>query len=122
MTTSEFKQSQIALACWRASPGERHTVMLAVCQVFMNRAKAGWFQSDLYENAWRWLFENNGGFPDTRDPEFQQLLAKIDSVTSGLVSDKTDGAIHFVSQDKLVDNPAAQIKITTRIGNLVFFK
>lgn len=123
MTVTDFKQSQVALACWRAAQTELHQTMLAVCQVFLNRAAAGWYDGDLYENCYHWLEENPGEFPDTRDPQFQQLLSRIDSVTSKLVSDVTGRAIYFVPK---VDFDEAilpsQYSITTTIGSLVFIK
>ena len=53
MDASSFKSSIVALACWRAAPFDLHQAQLAVCQVFMNRAKEGWFDGDLYENCFR---------------------------------------------------------------------
>jgi hypothetical protein len=97
--------------------------MLAVCQVFLNRAAAGWYDGDLYENCWRWLEENPGEFPDTRDPQFQQLLSRIDSVTSKLVSDVTGGAIYFAPKPELDESSLPKgYNITTTIGGLVFVK
>lgn len=119
MTTSDYKTAQIATACWRAAPSELHSVMLAVCQVFINRAAAG--TTDLYEEATKWLVDNPGDFPDTREPQFGQMLAKLDSVTSGMVSDKTGGALYFVPREKLTDL-AEVFSVTTTIGNLVFIK
>ena len=121
MTTSEFKQGQVALACWRAAKGELHQVMLAVCQVFMNRAAAGWYDGDLYENVIRWLAENPGEFPDTRDPQFQSLLARLDTVISGMASDKTGGALYFAQgfEDEIL---VGGFTITTKIGGLTFVK
>ena len=120
MDISSFKSSIVALACWRAAPADLHQVQLAVCQVFMNRAKEGWFSGDLYENCYRWLEENPGEFPDTRDPQFGYLLSKLESVTSGLVSDKTDGAMYFMHQTEVPEKLAGVV--TTTIGNMVFLK
>ena len=123
MTTTDFKQSQIALACWRAARTELHQTMLAVCQVFMNRAAAGWYDGDLYENCCMWLSENPGEYPDPRDPQFQQLLSRIESVTSKLVSDVTGGAIYFTPKSELDEEALPKrYSITTTIGNMVFIK
>ena len=120
MDASSFKSSIVALACWRAAPFDLHQAQLAVCQVFMTRAKDGWFDGDLYENCFRWLEENPGSFPDPRDPQFGHLLSKLESVTSGLVTDKTGGAMYFLHRDAVPEKLAGLI--TTTIGSLVFFK
>jgi hypothetical protein len=116
MTTSDFKLAQIALACWRAAQGELHQVMLAVAQTFMNRG------GDLYEETTKWLSDNPGAFPDPRDPQFQQLLARLDSVTIGLAKDVTDGAWAFVRKTDLQPDMLQAFSITTQIGGLVFVK
>jgi hypothetical protein len=93
--------------------------MLAVCQTFMNRARA--VQQDIYRVAASYIDENpDGDFPDIRDPQFQNLISKIEAVLDGRVPDKTDGALWFVPKDKLVPNLLTPYKITTTIGNLVF--
>ena len=122
MTSSDFVKSVIALACWRAAQSELHTTMLAVCMVFINRAQAGYFNSDLYENCAQWLKENPGDFPDTRDPQFQQMLAKLDSVTSGMVSDRTGGALWFYPKDQLEVTLPKPYSIVATIGGLVFVR
>ena len=118
MTTSDYTKSIIALACWRAASTELHSVMLSVCMVFKNRSDAGWFEGDVYENAWRWLLENPGEFPDVRDPQFQQLLNKLDLVLTGMVADKTGGALWFAPR---TEEPIGGT-ITTTIGGLTFVR
>jgi hypothetical protein len=120
MTTSDYAKSQIATACWRAAKSELHPIMLAVCQVFMNRAAAGWFDSDLYENCTHWLVENPGEFPDLRDPQFQSLLSRLETVTSGMASDKTEGALYFANKQDLPEK--IEGTVTTTIGGIVFIK
>jgi len=121
MDASSFKSAVVALSCWRAAPTELHQAQLAVCQVFMNRAKEGWFDGDLYENCWRWLEEQEpDDFPDPRDPQFGYLLSKLESVTSGLVSDKTGGATYFTHRTQISECFTGVI--TTTIGGMVFFK
>ena len=118
MIANDFNNSIIALACWRAAKTELPPVMLAVCQVFKNRADAGWFDHDLYQNCVQWLIENPGDFPDTRDPGFRQMMVKLDSVTSGSVPDRTGGAMYFCPKSQLLEKIEGQI--TTTIGNVVF--
>jgi hypothetical protein len=86
--------------------------------VFRNRAAAGWFDGDLYENATKWLEENPGPHPDVRDPQFLQLLANLDVVTLGMAQDKTDGALYFAP--KTTEKIAGTI--TATMGQMIFFK
>ena len=118
MTTSDYIKSQIATACWRAAKSELHSAMLSVCMVFKNRADAGWFEGDIYLNVCQWLVENPGEFPDVRDPQFQQLLNKLETVTSGMVPDKTGGALWFgpKTEDPIAGN------ITMTYGSLIFVR
>lgn len=118
MTTSDYTKSIIALACWRAASTELHSAMLCVGMVFKNRANAGWFFGDVYENAWRWLEENPGEFPDVRDPQFQSLVNKLDLVLEGSAMDKTGGALWFTS--KLAEK--IEGVITTTVGSLAFVR
>ena len=122
MTISEFKNGQIALACWRAARFELHLVMLCVCQVFLNRAKGNWYEGDLYENCIHWLAENPGEFPDPRDPQFLQLLNNLESITSGLVPDKTGGALWFAPTASLESRLPDTFSVTTTIGGMSFIK
>ena len=119
-TISDYSNSIIATACWRAAKDDLHSVMLAVCQVFQNRTKSSGL--DVYEEAARFLEERPGGFPDTRDPQFQQLLARLPSVLSGDVSDKTGGAWWFLPKDDLVPGMLSAFQITTTIGSLTFVR
>ena len=117
-TTSDYTKSIIALACWRAAQTELHSAMLCVAMVFKNRADAGWFFGDVYENAFRWLVENPGNFPDTRDPQFQALLNKLDLVLEGTAADKTGGALYFTSRlEEKIEGT-----ITTTVGGLTFVR
>jgi hypothetical protein len=120
MTSSDFTKSVIALACWNAAKGELHPIMLSVCQVFSNRAKAE--EKEVYEVASWWLVEHPPEFPDEREPQFQQLLAKLDNVLDGLVPDRTDGALWFVSKDKLQPDMLKAFKISAQIGQFYFVR
>lgn len=117
-SVSEFQKSVIALACWNAVAPEPHQAALLACMVFRNRAQAGWFDGDLYENCSRWLVENPPDeYPDGRDPAFQEFLAKLDGVVVGLVPDRTGGALYFARRDQ-VEKVAGQVVST--FGNLLF--
>lgn len=120
MSPDNFTKSVIALACWRPAQNELHSVMLAVCQVYMNQADAGWFKGNVYECANHWLMENPGEFPDEREPQFQQLLAKIDNVLAGLIPDKTGGAIYFARKSDVAERIEATI--TMSMGSMIFLR
>ena len=120
MTPTDFTTSIITLACWRAAKSELHSVMLAVCQTFMNRARAE--SVDVYQVASSFLRDMGDDFPDVRDPQFQALVSKIDAVLDGRVPDKTDGAIWFVSKDKLTPNLLQPYTRTAEIGQMIFVK
>jgi len=118
VTSSDFTQSVISLACWRAARSELHHVMLATAMVFKNRAEAE--GKDIYQVATEYLEENHEGFPDVRDPQFQQLVSKLDAVLAGLVPDKTGGALYFIAKDRLLPNMLQPFTITVTIGQMVF--
>ncbi len=118
MTPNDYSKSIIALACWRAAQTELHSAMLCVAMVFKNRADAGWYEGDIYTGACHWLDENPGAFPDTRDPQFQMLLGKLDLVLTGMAADKTSGALYFTS--KLAEK--IEGVVTTTVGNLTFVR
>jgi len=122
MTTSDFSASVVALACWTAAKEEPHSVMLAVCQTFLNRARAN--GTDIYDEAICYLEVNPSEFPDTRNPQFQALIAKISLVMEGQVPDKTGGALWFAPKSTLSQNPSLlePYSITSTFGNMVFCK
>jgi hypothetical protein len=123
LTTSDFTKSLIALACWRAARAELHHVMLGVLMVFMNRAvEEG---KEVYEVATEWLDEFTSeftGYPDERDPQFQQLLAKMDAILAGQVPDKTGGALWFTPKSNLESGLLSSFRITATIGQMVFLR
>jgi hypothetical protein len=86
----------------------------------MNRAAAQ--GTELYEEAVKWLLESPGEFPDPREPQFGQMISKLDTVTSGMVADKTGGALYFVRQDQLRPDLLTAHEITTKIGSITFVK
>lgn len=119
MSPHDFTQSVVALACWRAAKHETYQVMLSVCMVFKNRADDGWFDGDLYENCSRWLGENPGEFPDTRDPAFLNMLSRLEGVSSGFVPDKTGGALWFAPKSSEVQISG---QITCSMGQMNFIR
>jgi len=122
MNSSDFTTSLIVLASWRSAKDELHSVMLAACQTFMNRAKAN--GTDVYDEAINYLEINQDGRPDVRDPQFQALVGKINSVLDGQVPDRTGGALWFASKSTLSQSPnlLEPFTITATLGNMVFVK
>ena len=122
MTISDFTASVVILACWRAAKEELHSVMLAACQTFMNRAKAN--GTDVYDEATSYLEINQEGWPDVRDPQFQALVGKINSVLDGQIPDRTGGALWFAPKSTLSQSPnlLEPFTITATLGNMVFVK
>lgn len=122
MNSSDFTTSLIVLASWRAAKDELHSVMLAACQTFMNRAKAN--GTDVYDEALNYLEVNTKGWPDVRDPQFQALMGKINSVLDGQIPDRTGGALWFASKSVLSQSPdlLKPYTITVQLGNMYFVK
>ena len=122
MTTSDFTTSLVVLACWRAAREELHSVMLATGQTFMNRAKAN--GTDVYDEAVSYLEINQDGWPDVRDPQFQALVGKINSVLDGQIPDRTGGALWFAPKSTLSQSPSLlePYTITAQLGNMYFVK
>lgn len=122
MNASDFTTSLVVLASWRAAKEELHSVMLACCQTFMNRAKAN--GTDTYDEAVSYLEVNIDGWPDVRDPQFQSLLAKINSVLDGQIPDRTGGALWFAPKSTLSQSPnlLEPYTITAQLGNMYFVK
>jgi hypothetical protein len=123
MTTSDFTKSLIALACWRSASSELHQVMLGVLMVFKNQAEAS--GKEVYEIATSWIDEYGEeftGYPDERDPQFLQLLAKMDAILGGLVPDKTGGALWFVPKSHLKEGALQSFTQTCSIGQMTFWR
>jgi hypothetical protein len=122
LTTNDFTKSLIALACWRAAKTELHAVMLGALMVFKNRAEIE--HKEVYEVATAWLDEypDFSGYPDERDPQFQQLLAKMDAILGGLVPDKTGGALWFVPKSHLKEGALQSFTQTCSIGQMTFWR
>ena len=122
MNSYDFSTSFIVLASWRAAKDELHSAMLAACQTFMNRANAN--GTDVYDEAISYLEINTDGWPDVRDPQFQALVGKINSVLDGQIPDRTGGALWFANKSVLSRSPnlLEPYTITATLGNMVFVK
>lgn len=100
----EFEKSIVALACWREMRGEGVNAMLAVAFVLRNRAKSGWHNGSIYQNAIKLnqissmsvLGDRNTiKYPDVRDPDFQTLLHKLDAIYDDAPDMITSGARYY---------------------------
>ena len=123
ISPSDFTNSMIALACWRVAKTELHPAMLGVLMTFQNRAKAE--GKEVYEVVTGWLEEFSDvyfGYPDERDPQFQQLLTKMDAILAGLVPDKTGGALWFVPKAQMEKSVIQPFTITATIGQMTFLR
>lgn len=119
MTNDTFEKSIVALACWDAAKGEQLNGMLAVGSCLNNRAKAGWFNSSIYDNAVALCVENRiNQFPDVREPSFQNLLQLIDGIETRF--DLTNGGLWFCSAKEEKDT--SKTTFTGQVGQLQFFK
>jgi|SRR6185437_8768228 len=120
-TISDYEKSIIALTCFTEFPGELWMTGLFGAMALRNRAKAGWFEGSIYQNAIAVLRERNRviEFPDSRDPALTNLLTRLDSVYSDEVPDRTGGALYWIRSD------AAELvsgERTGQIGRYVFFR
>lgn len=122
MIGEEFEKSIVALICWKQMKDGLYRGMVSVAMMLRNRAIAGWCEGSIYLNACLLAREEKitlDELPDSREPQFQSLLHKMDDLFSGSLPDKTDGALyvaHISSQDVIVG------EITAQIGQYIFFR
>lgn len=118
----EYEKAIVSLVCWKTMKSETYRGMIAMAMMLRNRANAGWFEGSIYNNAivlGRDMKLDWSDFPDAMEPEYQGVLANMDGIYSGIVPDKTGGALycsHVSSLDSLVG------EITTQIGQFVFYR
>jgi Cell Wall Hydrolase len=93
---ADFEKSLLALVMWRSLDSDGLQGMVAVGLVVRNRVLAGW-------NGGNWLAviaatsEYSMTWPDTRDPMFQAVLARADSIYDGREPDITNGALYYAN-------------------------
>lgn len=122
MIGEEFEKSIVALVCWKQMKEGLYRGMISVGLMLRNRAMAGWCEGSIYLNACLLAREENiklDDLPDSREPQFQSLLHKMDDLFSGVLPDKTEGALyvaHISSQDAIAG------EITTQVGQYIFFR
>jgi hypothetical protein len=140
--SQDYEKGIVALTCWREMRGELAPGMISVAQVLYNRAKAGWHNSSMYENAIATnQFSsmtikgdaNTVQFPDSREPEFVKLLQFVDGLYSeggAFPVDLTNGALYYAvladsTSTWFFNNIASRPDIHPRtavIGKTTFFK
>jgi spore germination cell wall hydrolase CwlJ-like protein len=139
MTTPDFIKAMLAVLMWREDSGDGVQGMTAVGLVVANRVRAGWnggdwcavmaahnqFSSMVIEgdpNTIRW--------PDTRDPKFQLVLGKVDTIYDGTEYDTTDGALYYANlstmnsawfRTNIVAKPEEHPRVGT-VGAQTFFR
>jgi len=122
MTGIDYEKSIVALICWKQMRGELYRGMSYLAMMLRNRADAGWFEGSIYNNAI--AFSNDMGmkwdeFPDSREPQYQQLLQVIDGIYASAVPDRTGGAL-YCAHSTTADSIAGEI--TTQVGQYIFFR
>jgi spore germination cell wall hydrolase CwlJ-like protein len=105
-TVSDFTKSLLAILMWREDSSDGLQGMTAVGLVVRNRVLAGWNGGD-----WCQVMEAHNQFssmvivgdpntirwPDPRDPKFQAVLRKADSIFDGSEFDITGGAKYYAN-------------------------
>jgi len=122
MTGIEYEKAVVALVCWKQMRGELYRGMSSLAMMFRNRAKSGWFDGSIYNNAIAWAREANmdlSDAPDARENQFQQVLQVMDGIFSDTVADRTGGSMYVahISQADAING-----EITTQIGQYIFFR
>ena len=107
MTPNQFVNSIAALLAWREENANGLNGMLGVLFCLRNRVKAGWFQSDLFENIiahnqFSSMTVTGDGqlthYPSMHDQNFQKLLQYVDSVydpENPLQDTLTQGGLYY---------------------------
>lgn len=122
MTGHEYEKSVVAIICWKQMRGELYPGMIRLAMMLSNRAKSGWYDGSIYNNALAFSREMKmewEDFPDAREPQFSDLLRVIDGVFTDTVIDHTHGATycaHISASDSIAG------EITAKIGQFIFFK
>lgn len=122
MTGIDYEKAVVSLICWKQMRGEQYRGMSFYAMMLRNRAKSGWYEGSIYNNAAKVAQEEDlklDGFPDSREPEYQRLLQAVDGIFEGTLPDKTGGALycaHTSTQDSIAG------EITTQVGQFIFFR
>lgn len=122
MTGIDYEKSIVALICWKQMRGELYRGMSYLAMMLRNRAEAGWFEGSIYNNAVAVAREagmNWADAPDSREPQYQQLLQIMDGIYTGQTPDRTGGALYF-AHSTTADSIAGEI--TTQVGQYIFFR
>lgn len=138
VTAQVFEQAIVALCCWREDREDLYPGMIAVGQVINNRAKAGWFHGNAYQNV---VAENQfssmtvptdpqlNDYPLNSETEFLKLLANMDNLFENELIDKTDGALYYADlsavssgwfRNEILNNPGEHPRLAI-IGRTTFF-
>jgi hypothetical protein len=124
MTGDDFLKAKLAETAWRCRRGGGIFGMMAVAFVIRNRVhhlNEPWLtacEAALHQVADEGLIDRAD--PETRDPEFQQILHAVDGIFGDRLMDKlTNGATQAYAQDTKVP---AHVERVAVVGQMVLCK
>lgn len=106
MTISDYIKGMLATLMWREDRSDGLQGMTAVGLVVRNRVRAGWNGGDwcavmAAHNQFSSMViigdPNTVVWPDTRDPLFQKVLVKVETIYDGTEPDITGGALYYAN-------------------------
>lgn len=135
----DFEKTILALLAWREMRHDMFIGMTAAAQVVANRARAGWFEGNIYKNC---VAKNvyprmtAFGHPDTirypnaEDRQFVLFLNMLDAIVEGTAKDNTAGALYYDQHAEGLELPTrapwfvlnGQHTTCATIGKTIFWK
>lgn len=124
MTGIDFEKDIVALACWRSLHKELYRGMSFGAMALRNLAAIS--GKSMYELAVQKMDEMpGGGYPDTREPQFQSLLSVLDGIYSDTTPDRTGGATDWIENtdsDKVFPENSYYGERTCQVGQVTFYR
>lgn len=105
-TAQDFETAIVCLCCWREMRSYLYRGMIAIAHVIHNRAKAGWFHGNEYQNV---IAENQFSsmtihndpqlvkYPEQFDLQFEKLLVNVCAAMDEELVDPTNGAMYYAA-------------------------
>ena len=116
MTVENYIKAQLAELAWKTAHQSGHNTTVAIALAVANRVR------ERYQGNWLEAFNEAqipaGQHPDPRDPEFQRLLAEIDTIYDGGQDVLTNGALWFIKDATL----PIMGERTAELGGFTFYK
>lgn len=126
---TDFIKSMLALAMWQEDGPDGLQGMTAVGLVVRNRVVAGWCGGD-WIGVIASVAKTEAVFPDTRDPKFQAVLGRANSIYEGTEPDITAGGLYYARLsgpeispwlvENILQKPEAHPRLGT-VGQTTFF-